>query len=501
MESIDCKPVTEAPASPDQLSKRIDMHVHMVGTAWRVRRLAAVERMASLAGRLSCCASSVSGERAQKAISKPSMRSIFCKLVRESSMDAVVLLAHERVHDPDGTPREDLGSMFVPNDVVLGLAKHPGISAGRFDSSGPARCARRTGALPRRRRRPDEMSAELPEHRFFRYGVTGGFGSEWRKRGLPLLAHTGGEHTVPVINAALADPRLLRFPLECGVTVIAAHCGTRAALSIPIISMPGWGCCANSRIFTATSARWFRSIAAAICAIVCATEIAPRILHGSDFPVPVLGHRMWLQGWIDRATFRRCQKIANPLERDWQFKLALGFSERRSRRELRRIAAADNGSRMIFTNARLIFLTEFTTDSKWSWRGKDRRDSRATISRRTIDLGGNYLAPGFIDLHIRCARPRHDGGVAGSVSRAICDYHATGGTTSLLLTTVTAPIENCRRCLRAVRDFGGTPSRKSSVCMSKGLSFRGRGAGAQREEFIRDPDRESVDQSARNSRT
>ena len=55
--------------------------------------------------------------------------------------------------------------------------------------------------------------------------------------------------------------------------------------------------------------------------------IAPRILHGSDFPVPVLGHRLWLQGWIDRASFRRVQKIANPLERDWQFKVTLGFEE------------------------------------------------------------------------------------------------------------------------------------------------------------------------------
>jgi hypothetical protein len=56
-------------------------------------------------------------------------------------------------------------------------------------------------------------------------------------------------------------------------------------------------------------------------------EIAPRILHGSDFPVPVLGHRMWLQGWLDRETFKRCQAIANSLERDWQFKRALGFPE------------------------------------------------------------------------------------------------------------------------------------------------------------------------------
>ena len=59
------------------------------------------------------------------------------ELVRASSMDAVVLLAHERVHDPDGTPRDDLGSMYVPNDVVLDLArKASGISRRRFDSSG-----------------------------------------------------------------------------------------------------------------------------------------------------------------------------------------------------------------------------------------------------------------------------------------------------------------------------------------------------------------------------
>ena len=56
-------------------------------------------------------------------------------------------------------------------------------------------------------------------------------------------------------------------------------------------------------------------------------EIAPRILHGSDFPVPVLGHRLWLQGALDRKDFRRIQSISNPLERDWQFKQALGFGD------------------------------------------------------------------------------------------------------------------------------------------------------------------------------
>ena len=42
---------------------------------------------------------------------------------------------------------------------------------------------------------------------------------------LPLLAHTGGEHTLPVVRPEFADPRILTLPLECRVTVIAAHCG------------------------------------------------------------------------------------------------------------------------------------------------------------------------------------------------------------------------------------------------------------------------------------
>ena len=59
------------------------------------------------------------------------------KLVREStSLDAIVLLAHEQVYDPDGTVRRDLGSMYVPNDVVLDLPRPAsGVSGGRFDSS------------------------------------------------------------------------------------------------------------------------------------------------------------------------------------------------------------------------------------------------------------------------------------------------------------------------------------------------------------------------------
>src|SRR5437763_16748099 len=55
----------------------------------------------------------------------------------------------------------------------------------------------------------------------------------WRKmaeRRLPLLAHTGGGHTVPAINKKFAASGLLRTPLEGGVTVIAAQWGTSSGV-------------------------------------------------------------------------------------------------------------------------------------------------------------------------------------------------------------------------------------------------------------------------------
>src|SRR5438309_44929 len=135
-----------------------------------------------------------------------------------------------------------------------------------------------------------------------------------------LLAHTGGEHTVSVINAALADPRLLRFPLECGVTVIAAHCATKSG-AFDIDHFDAW--VAMLREFP----NLYGDISAMVSLNRCGhlrdclrPEILSRILHGSDFPVPVLGHRLFLQGWIDWKTLRRGQKIENALERGWFFK-------------------------------------------------------------------------------------------------------------------------------------------------------------------------------------
>ena len=146
---------------------------------------------------------------------------------------------------------------------------------------------------------------------------------------------------------------------------------------------------------------------------------------------------------------------------------------------------------MTFSNARLILpdgirdgLEIVVTDGKIT-------EIRKRSSADAIDLDGNYLAPGFIDLHIHGAVGRDTMEASAEAFQTICDYHATGGTTSLLLTTVTAPIPKIVDVLRAVRNSAGPIKQIAGVHIEGPFISRAR-RGAQCEEFIRDPDGESV---------
>ncbi len=100
---------------------------------------------------------------------------------------------------------------------------------------------------------------------------------------------------------------------------------------------------------------------------------------------------------------------------------------------------------MIFTNARLIFpdgirdgLEVIVEEGKIA---AIRERTRARSEDEIIDVDGNYLAPGFIDLHVHGAVGRDTMEASIQGFREICNFHASGGTTSLLLTTATAPLD------------------------------------------------------------
>src|SRR6266487_5693196 len=119
---------------------------------------------------------------------------------------------------------------------------------------------------------------------------------------------------------------------------------------------------------------------------------------------------------------------------------------------------------MIFTNARLIFPDGIRDGlDVVVEHGKIAAVSARSLAHRkhdVIDLNGNYLAPGFIDVHVHGALDRDTMEASAEAFRAVCDFHASGGTTSLLLTTATAPIDNVIDVLNAVRDCGQRPARR-----------------------------------------
>jgi N-acetylglucosamine-6-phosphate deacetylase len=154
--------------------------------------------------------------------------------------------------------------------------------------------------------------------------------------------------------------------------------------------------------------------------------------------------------------------------------------------------------RMILTNARLIFpngvrdhLEVVIQDGEIA--AIRDQSAAATRGEYVVDLDGNYLAPGFVDVHVHGAIGRDTMEGSAEAFRAICDFHASGGTTSLLLTTATAPIE------KLVQVLGGVRECRSSIGTIAGVHVEGpfiskAKCGAQRAEFIQDPSPAAVQQ-------
>jgi len=247
------------------------------------------------------------------------------EMVRGSSLGAAVILAQDRVYDEQGRPMEEARSFYVPNEYVLRLAKvHPEfLPAVSIHPSRPdaleelERCL--AGGAVMMKCLPNCHNINCNDRRFT------WFWERMAEAKLPLLAHTGGEHTLPVIRPEYADPRILVLPLECGVKVIAAHCATKSGLFDP----------EYFHIFIGMTRR-FENLYGDTSAFTvpirgrhvpeCRREpLASRMIHGSDFPVPVYGHFPWLRGLVDWPTFRRWERQPNVLERDYQLKLAMGF--------------------------------------------------------------------------------------------------------------------------------------------------------------------------------
>ena len=144
---------------------------------------------------------------------------------------------------------------------------------------------------------------------------------------------------------------------------------------------------------------------------------------------------------------------------------------------------------MIFRNARLIFpdgIREGLEIVTQQGKIEEIRQQTKAPKNDIVDLDGNYLAPGFIDLHVHGAIGRDTMEASAEAFRAICDFHSSGGTTSLLLTTATAPLDAIVDVLKAVRDCRSSIPQIAGVHIEGPFISKAR-CGAQRAEFIQDP--------------
>ncbi|MFN2475513.1 MAG: N-acetylglucosamine-6-phosphate deacetylase [Chthoniobacterales bacterium] len=148
---------------------------------------------------------------------------------------------------------------------------------------------------------------------------------------------------------------------------------------------------------------------------------------------------------------------------------------------------------MIFTNGRVVTPDGICDDVDVVIQAGKIADLTPRSARaEAIDLRGNYLAPGFVDLHVHGALGQDTMEASVDAFRAICAYHASGGTTSMLLTTATAPIKTISAVLQAVRACQGQIPQLRGVHV-EGPFISPERRGAQRQEFIRNPERALVD--------
>ena len=239
-------------------------------------------------------------------------------------IDAAVVLAFDAVYDDQGRLDPHRTHLQVANDYVIALAaRHRKMLFGasvhpyRRDAVAELQRCLDAGAV---------LLKWLP--------ITQGFDPSDARcfplyemlahHGVPLLSHTGGERTLPNIDTSVADPALLRPALERGVTVIAAHCGTRSA--------PGETCYLDSfvrmaqefeRFYGDTSAlnlptRWY-----AYRTLLDRPAVRAKLVHGSDWPVIPLPHPGHL-GW---SGARRVLRERNWIRRDVDIKRRLGFDD------------------------------------------------------------------------------------------------------------------------------------------------------------------------------
>jgi predicted TIM-barrel fold metal-dependent hydrolase len=247
--------------------------------------------------------------------------------VRESEIDAAVILAQDIPYSESGEKMPDEAQFYVPNEYVAELGRKYeefipacSIHPGRPDAMDELeKCIE--AKMPLLKLLPNCLNIDYMNKKYIP------FWERMAEAGMILLTHTGGEMTVKVYDPSFGDPKKLEILLECGVTTIAAHSAGRSGIfdgdwTGDLIDLFN----RFPNLYGDTSALSSINRARTLKHIL-PEEIQSRIIHGSDYPVPVSGLGPMLMGKLSWANYRTAGKIPNIIERDYQLKRRMGFGD------------------------------------------------------------------------------------------------------------------------------------------------------------------------------
>ncbi len=238
-------------------------------------------------------------------------------------MGSAVILGLDAVYSPNGKLDWERTHFYVPNDYIFSVSQRdqrllagPSVHPNRADALEElARCREQGAVLIKWL--PNTQAIEVGNSRNRR------FYRALRDLGLPLLCHTGPEHTLPSLDNRLGDPFGLRMALDEGVTVIAAHGGGcelfRGGYFEPFLRL----LLEYPNLYADTSGLCLPHRKRYLLKLLRHPEVHHKLVHGSDFPLPV---NAWnFIGHLPVSQIRALNRIESPIERDLAIKQTLGF--------------------------------------------------------------------------------------------------------------------------------------------------------------------------------
>jgi len=255
--------------------------------------------------------------------------------IQHSGLEKGLILAQDAVYDRRGEPDWARTPFYVPNDYLFQVVARypewmlPGVSINpdRKDAlTELERCVEK-GACALKIH-PPIQGVDLADKKHIK------FFQRCAALKAVVLVHTGHEHSSPIIDVGLANPRKLELALDHGCTVVACHCGTGRQGDYPDM-LPDFVAMTRQyqNLWGDTSVLGGYKRSRDFLRLLADKPAWERLLHGSDFPFPAIP--MAFAETIGTVEALRLQALPNLIQQDYALKEALGIGRASAERAAR----------------------------------------------------------------------------------------------------------------------------------------------------------------------